>query len=148
MVAAIDPLLTFELGCKSEMTGDPMTEDVESFRARLDPDVRQTIDAIRLLVRRSQPRLTERIKWAAPSFAINDDDRITLGLERNGGVRVVLHRGAKPKTIDGFRFNDPAGLAKWAAPDRGIVVFQNCAEVDAKEAVFIDLCSRWIDATS
>ncbi len=122
-------------------------DDVESFRARLDPDVRETVDAIRALVHEGAPGLIERIKWNAPSFAAGDDDRITLGLERKGGVRVVLHRGAKPKSVESFRFDDPAKLAKWAAPDRGIVIFQDRNAVATREADFIDLCRRWIETT-
>jgi hypothetical protein len=125
-----------------------MIDDVESFRAVLDPDVLQTVDAVRSLVRQSHPGLTERIKWNAPSFALGDEDRITLGLERNGGIRVVLHRGVKKQAVEGFSFNDPAGLAKWPASDRGVVIFQSKTDVAMRASAFTDLCSRWLEATS
>ncbi|RZJ84235.1 MAG: DUF1801 domain-containing protein, partial [Brevundimonas sp.] len=81
-------------------------------------------EAIQPLTRRlreialaAAPDVTEYIKWNAPSFCVDGDDRITLGLERSGAVRVVLHRGAKAKDAAGFVFDDPMKLARWAAPD-------------------------------
>ena len=93
------------------------------------------------------PDVTEHIKWNAPSFCVAGDDRITLGLERSGAVRVVLHRGARTQDAAGFSFDDPAKLARWAAPDRGVVVFKDAAALDAVAEPFADLCRRWLAAT-
>jgi hypothetical protein len=124
-----------------------MAGDVESFRDGLDVQTLDIVDALRAIISSSHSGLTERIKWNAPSFAIGGDDRITLGLERTGGVRVVLHRGAKPKTLGGFSFDDRDGLARWPAPDRGVVMFQSKAEVEQRAEALRDLCSRWLAAT-
>lgn len=120
---------------------------VDAFRAALDPDTLATVDALRAIIAGAGEGLSERIKWNAPSFALADDDRITLGLERKGGVRVVFHRGAKVKDVAGFTFEDPAGLATWPAADRGVAVFKDRAEVEAKQAALRDLCARWLDRT-
>jgi hypothetical protein len=125
-----------------------MAADVESFRAGLDVRTLDTVDAIRAIVAASRSDLTEHIKWNAPSFAIGGDDRITLGLERKGGVRVVMHRGAKPQSLGGFSFDDRHGLARWPEPDRGILVFRDKADVEKRAEAFRDLCSRWLEATS
>ena len=124
-----------------------MAADVDTFRATLNARTLDTIDTIRGIIATSHSGLTERIKWNAPSFAIAGNDRITLGLERNGGVRVVMHRGAKPQVLGGFSFDDKDRLARWPTPDRGIVVFQDKAEVEERAEAFRDLCSRWIAAT-
>jgi len=121
---------------------------VEAFREGLDHDTRAMIDALRAIVAGAGPALTERIKWNAPSFAIGDDDRITLGLERKGGARLVLHRGAKPKDAAGFTFEDPAKLAKWPAPDRGVILFKDRAAIESRQEALADLCRRWVDQTS
>jgi len=124
---------------------------IETFRDSLDADTLATVDALREAVITACPDLVERLKWNAPSFALasagDDDDRITLGLERKGGVRVVFHRGAKVKDTTGFAFGDSAKLAKWPAVDRGVVVFADVAAVAAKLAAFSDLCARWVAAT-
>lgn len=93
------------------------------FRKYLDEATLATVDLLRSLIRDAHPQLVERIRSNAPSFALDEEDRITLGLERKGGVRVVLHRGAKRKDTAGFHFSDPAGLAMWPAADRGVVIF-------------------------
>lgn len=121
---------------------------VDAFRAGLTPDLLATVDALRAIVAAAHPDLAERIKWNAPSFAIGDDDRLTLGLERKGGVRLVLHRGVKAKDAAGFVFGDPDGLATWPAVDRGIARFSDAADVAAKRDALLDLCARWIAATT
>jgi len=125
-----------------------MDGDVERFRAALAVDTLGTVDAIRAIVSASHSGLTEGIKWNAPNFALGGNDRITLGLERGGGVRVVLHRGAKPQPLDGFSFNDGDGLAKWPSPDRGVVIFANKADVERRAGLLRGLCSRWLAITN
>lgn len=127
--------------------GANMTADVDVFRAGLDGHTRETVDAIRAIILSSNDALTEGMKWNAPSFAHGGDDRITLGLERKGGVPVVVHRGAKPRSLDGFSFTDFAGLARWPSPDRGITVYDK-ADLERRADDLRDLCSRWIAATT
>lgn len=121
---------------------------VEEFRQGLDRDSLVIVDTLRKIISGSNANLEEGIKWNAPSFTLAGDDRITLGLERKGGVRVVFHRGAKAKDATHFKFNDTARLARWPAPDRGIAVFKNAAEVEAKRGVLRELCQRWLEATT
>lgn len=121
---------------------------IDAFRRSLDPDSLILVDVLRRAIAEARPGLSERIKWNAPSFAIGDDDRITLGLERKGGVRVVLHRGAKVKDASGFRFEDPDGLAQWPTPDRGVIVFRDASALEAVLPAFRTLCARWVAATA
>lgn len=106
------------------------------------------IDALREIVLASHAGLNETLKWNAPSYAVGGEDRITLGVERKGGVRLVLHRGAKSKDVSTFSFQDSAQLAKWPAPDRGIVTFANQAAIEASKPALSDLCRRWIEQTA
>jgi hypothetical protein len=123
-----------------------MPDPVAAWLEGLDAQPRAMIDALREIAAMN-PSLTERIKWNAPSFAIGDEDRVTLGVERKGGVRLVLHRGVKPKDAAGFAFADPDRLAQWPAPDRGVIRFSDLAEIEAKRGALTDLCRRWIAAT-
>jgi hypothetical protein len=91
--------------------------------------------------------LTEEIKWNAPSFAYEGRDRVTLGLDRKGGYRIVLHRGAKVLDADGFSFIDDTGLASWPAPDRGVIALKDRARIDSASGDITRLISRWIAAT-
>lgn len=117
---------------------------VDEFRGNLTEEVRQTVDLLREIIATAHDDLSERIKWNAPSFAIGEEDLITLGLEKNGGVRVVLHRGAKRKDVTGFRFDDTTGLARWPAADRGVVVFQDRSAVEQRRDALHQLCVRWV----
>ncbi len=63
-------------------------------------------------------------------------------------MRVVLHRGARVKDATDFTFDDPTGLARWAAPDRGIVLFADLAAVEAGADGLFDLCWRWLERTA
>ena len=121
---------------------------VESYRATLAPDILAAVDRLRALAVAAHPGLTEQIKWNAPSFALAGEDRITLGVAPRGGVRVVLHRGAKATDAADFRFDDPDRLAAWPAPDRGVLTFRDDGEIAAKSAAVQDLFARWLAATA
>ena len=110
--------------------------------------MRATVDALRAIIAASNPELTERIKWNAPSFALADDDRITLGIATKGAVRVVLHRGAAVKDAGDFRFDDPGGLAEWRTADRGVMTFANADEVEMRREALQSLFARWLEATA
>ena len=117
---------------------------VEEFRAGLAPEDLAIVDRLRTLASSAAAGLEERIKWNAPSFALGDVDRITLGLERKGGVRVVLHRGAKSKPTAGFAFEAPGDLVRWPAPDRGVMTFSQASEIDRRKADIGDIFRRWL----
>ena len=121
--------------------------EVERWRSQCDSVVLPAIDALRALILRAGDGVTESIKWNAPSFAQHGRDRITLGIERKGGVRAVLHRGAA-KTDDDFHFNDPDNLAQWPASDRGILTFADEKAIAANETRIAALFRRWLEATS
>ena len=118
---------------------------VDDYRDGLAPGQRETVDRLRALAAASAPGLVERIKWNAPSFAKDDVDRITLGVQRNGDIRAVMHRGARAKTPEGFSFPAPDGLVTWAAPDRGVLLFSSADQVEQREDEISDLFRRWME---
>lgn len=124
-----------------------MVQGVEALVAALPEPSRTAMDALRRLVAASHPDVGEHVKWNGPSFVIDGDDRISLGVAKGGAVRAVLHRGAKVKPTEGFIFEDETGLVKWAAADRGVVTFTDAAEIEAASDSFKALCRRWLDAT-
>ena len=111
------------------------------------PEVRRGVELLRAAVLAVEAPWSEMIKWNAPSFALQGEDRVTLGVERNGGWRLVLHRGAATK-VDGFAFEDASGLARWPSPDRGVIRFGTPTEVESNSAALTDLVRRWIAATA
>ena len=120
---------------------------VEAWLEAQAPDTRSAVERLRILVLGGGEGVTEHIKWNGPSFCIDGDDRITVGLAPKGGVRAILHRGVKVKDATGFVFPDETGLIRWAAPDRGVVVFADEAAIAANADAFADICRRWLAAT-
>ncbi|WP_020398362.1 DUF1801 domain-containing protein [Kordiimonas gwangyangensis] len=120
---------------------------VDAFMAKLEHPRKAEIEELRAMLLALNPDITEQVKWNAPSFCVDGDDRITLRIQPKGQVQVILHRGAKAKTPADFAFEDTDGIAKWAALDRGIVDFRDRADFDARKEAFRQLATRWIDAT-
>lgn len=123
-----------------------MGNAVETWLDSLSPDERDGIERLRLIVHAAAPDMVETIKWNAPSFADGDQDRVTLGIERKGGWRMVLHRGAAPQDSTGFRFDDPDRLARWPTGDRGVVTLGSVDEIAPRQTGLEDLVRRWIAA--
>lgn len=120
---------------------------VEAYRQALTGDQRRVVDGLRALAAASADGVTEHIKWNAPSFCIDGDDRITLGVSPAGVPRVVLHRGVRAKDTAGFAFDDPAGLIAWQAPDRGVMHFAAPDDLEKHECAVGDIFARWMEAT-
>jgi len=120
---------------------------VDAFMEALDHPRKGDVEEVRRLILSADAGITEQVKWNAPSFCIGGDDRITLRLQPRNQVQVIFHRGAKAKSAEGFTFADPDKLAKWMAPDRGMVDFKESADLSARKAAFLDMVRRWIAAT-
>ncbi len=123
-------------------------QTIDAFRSALSAETLATMDGIRQIILGCRDDLEETIKWNGPNFSLNGHDRITLGLNRNGRVRVVFHRGAKATDNEGFRFDDPAGLAEWPAPDRGVAEFEDLEAVEANRGALAELAKRWLALTT
>jgi hypothetical protein len=70
-------------------------EQVAEFLNRLQHPFKSEIEEVRRIILDSVPELTERIKWNAPSFCLNNEDRITFQLQGKGFFRLIFHSGAK-----------------------------------------------------
>lgn len=125
------------------MAKQPVT--VEQFMATLDHPRKAEIDALRRIILAADPAITEQVKWNAPSFCYAGDDRVTFRLHPPQKVQLIFHRGAKAKDSAGFRFEDPTGLLRWAAPDRAVLAI---ADVADRHEALTDLVVRWMRETS
>lgn len=123
-----------------------MTNDAATFLHTLNHARTEEIEAVRAIIMSAKRDITERIKWNAPSYCHEGDDRITFRLQPGDRVQLIFHRGAK-KRNDTFTFDDVSGLIEWAAPDRGIVTFRSLEEVHEKSAALKALVEQWLDAT-
>ena len=113
--------------------------------ADLQHPLKAGLEQLRSAILASNEQITEHLKWNAPSFCYDGVDRATFRLQPGDRLQLVLHRGAKVRddTAD-FRFEDTSGLLEWLAPDRAVVTFRDLPDVEAREAVVVDLVNRWV----
>jgi hypothetical protein len=110
----------------------------------LNHPLKAGIESARQLVLSADPRLRERIKWNAPSFALTDD-LVTFNLRSPETLQIIMHTGAKKlATPLAITVADPAGLLRRLAPDRGIITFSSPEEIESKSAALVDLVRQWI----
>ncbi|MGG3573024.1 DUF1801 domain-containing protein [Bacillus gobiensis] len=94
-------------------------------------------------------KITEHIKWNAPSFRVENEDRVTFNLHGKGFFRLIFHCGAKVKNSSDTEplFVDTSGILEWVTGDRAIVKFTDNNEVKAKEKKLKEVITKWIDMT-
>ncbi len=118
---------------------------VEEFLTNLDHPRVDDIRRVRAGLLADDAELGERIKWNAPSFGHDGDDRVTFRLQPRDRFELVFHRGVH-KRDDPFSFDDPDQLITWATSDRGTTVVPD-ALTDDDEARLVALAHRWLQAT-
>ena len=123
----------------------PRSPEVDRFMAQLDHPLKAGVEHLRDAILASDPEIAEHVKWKAPSFCREGEDRITFQLRRPDRIQLVFHRGAKVRADAGsFTFDDPTGLLRWATTDRAVVTFGDLAEVEARTGELRDLVGRWV----
>ncbi len=103
------------------------------------------IRRIRTRLLAGDAELGERIKWNAPSFGHDGEDRVTFRLQPGDRFEIVFHRGVR-KRDDPFSFDDPDHLITWATNDRGTTVVPAVMS-DDNEARLLELAHQWLQAT-
>jgi hypothetical protein len=123
----------------------PRGTSVDAFLATLDHPLKRAVERLRSAILASNDRISEQVKWNAPSFVYEGVDRATFRLQPGNRLELILHRGAKTRDdVADFRFADASGLAEWLAPDRAVVRFRDDADAEAKQAAVVDLVNRWV----
>lgn len=122
-------------------------QTVEQFLRELEHPRKAEIEDVRALILGAHPGVTEHVKWNAPSFCFEGEDRVTMKLQPRDCLQLVFHRGAKVKASDGFTFEDPSGLLEWVAADRALVTLQDRAALEAQAPALAAVVSRWLQAT-
>jgi hypothetical protein len=124
------------------------SDKVATFMLELTHDRKAEVKQLRIAILAPPLGLTEHIKWNAPSFCIDGDDRITFRLQPGDRLELIFHRGAKKRSDTAtFTFTDPSGLMKLLTPDRGVVVLANAAATAHHMPEILHLVEAWVTAT-
>jgi hypothetical protein len=111
----------------------------------LNHPLKEGVELLRAAILDSNERITEHIKWKAPSFCYGGEDRVTFRLYPEDRVQLVFHRGAKVKSDAGdFVFDDGTGLLRWVANDRAVVGLRDVKDAEAKQPALVNVVNRWV----
>lgn len=93
-------------------------EEVTSFLDNLNHPLRNEIERIRQIILISNPKLSENIKWNAPNYSYDGEDRITMRIQPPKQIQIIFHRGAKVLEQPKNRLiNDESKLLVWKTND-------------------------------
>ena len=124
------------------------TDQVEEYLNKLEHEHKEEIKEIRNIILSVNAVIYEQIKWNAPSFVFEGEDRITFNLRDKKFIRLIFHCGPKVKDIDMKRLiNDETGIVEWVSNNRAIVKFYDMNDVKAKESSLKEIVAKWIDVT-
>jgi hypothetical protein len=124
------------------------TPEIDAFLRELNHPLRAEMERVRSIILAANPEITEHIKWKAPSFRFDGEDRVTFNLRAKDGIQLVFHRGAKVKAAKGFEFKDATGLMEWVAADRALVKFKDMQDVKSKKAALTEVVKKWFEANA
>lgn len=120
---------------------------VDAYLQALEHPRKAEIEQLRRAILESDELIGESVKWNAPNFVFDGEDRVTFRLQPKDHVQLILHRGAKVRDdVQDFRFADPDGLVDWATPDRGVVTVADADDLQARAGAIVELVRRWVRA--
>lgn len=100
--------------------------DLATYMQTLDHPLKPQIEQLREILKNADERLSERIKWNAPSYHLDGVDIVTFGplMRKKDEILLVFHH---PKIVE-----IASDILEGQFKDRRLVTLHNQAEVDAK----------------
>ena len=131
-------------GKNKKLTGPAQ---VAEFMNNLEHPFKEEIEEVRNIILSTDERITERIKWNAPSFCYDGEDRIAFNLHGKGFIRLVFHCGAKAKdrNTNKLLIEDTSGILEWKEVDRAMIHFTNKNDIKAKEEQLREIITKWLE---
>jgi hypothetical protein len=126
-------------------------KSVEEFLNDLDSDKRLQVDTLRDLILKSETQLEEHIKWNAPSYVLDGEDRITFNLmNKQGVVKLVIHMGAtrKENKKGSPVMRDESGLIEWSSDIRGMITFHTIENINSNLNPLKKIIKDWLSIPS
>jgi uncharacterized protein YdhG (YjbR/CyaY superfamily) len=134
-------------GTVRRVASDP---EVAAFIRAIDHPMKKEMEGLRRLILGASPKVTEGIKWNAPSFRTTEwfATMNVTGRSSPACLRIILHLGAKPKpdALKRLKIADSSGLLEWLGKDRGMVTFRDGKDFKAKSAAMKAIVKQWVKA--
>ena len=112
------------------------TEKVTAFINELDNPLKAEINAVREIILNASDKISEDIKWSAPSFAYKDN-MATFNPRAKKFVNLTFHKGA---LID-----DTTGLLEGDKKEARVARFNDMEDVLRKKEALTSVVRKWID---
>ena len=103
------------------------TEQVTAYMQVLEHPLKAEIEALRSIIKETDVRISERIKWKAPSYYCKEDF-LTFNHRMQDKVHLIFHNDAIPKVSSAILEGD--------YKDRRMVYFKDMNEILAKKSAF------------
>lgn len=99
-------------------------EKVEAYMAQLEHPLKPEIEMVREIIKKANPKISERIKWNAPSYYYKQD-LVTFNLRAQQHVHLVFHH---PHIVD-----ITSVLLEGDYKDRRMIYFKSTAAVQSNQ---------------
>lgn len=113
----------------------------------LDSDKRMQITVLRQVIVSVDPTIREHIKWNAPSYVLDGEDRVTFNvMNKEGVVKLVLHMGAtrKENKTGSPVLVEENEIIEWNSDIRGTISFKNMEDVTSNKAALSSVIKKWL----
>lgn len=119
--------------------------EVDLFLDNLNHPRRKEIDALRNIILNSLDGIIENIKWNAPNYIYDNEDRITMRIMPTKYCQLIFHCGAKVITQPKEKLIvDPAKLLIWKDNSRAVADFKSIEDILSNENVITQLILNWL----
>lgn len=112
------------------------TEKVTAFIEQLDNPLKEEIKVVREIILSASDKITEDIKWSAPSFAYKDN-MATFNPRAKKFVNLTFHKGAL--------IGDTTGLLQGDQKEARVARFNDMADVESKREALQTVVRKWIE---
>ena len=99
-------------------------EKVAEYMRQLNHPLQAEMEAVRTIIKSANSKISERIKWAAPSYYFGKSDLITFNHRAQDRIHLVFHHPAIVLI--------PSELLEGAYKDRRMAYFYSMEDVEAK----------------
>lgn len=120
---------------------------LDAFYAHQTGDTKAQVDALRQVILSAEPRLAETLKWNAPNFVFEGEDRLTVNvMNKEGKVKLIFHMGAVKKEDKKALpvMADTTGLIVWNSDIRGTITFDSLQHVHQVREQLTALVHDWL----
>jgi len=124
------------------------SKEVTEFLNDLNHPFRNEIEELRDCILASDKNLIENIKWNAPNYSFENEDRITMRIQPiTTKVQLIFHRGAKKHEQPKERLiANKSKMLLWKENDRAIITFKNKQDIENGKAELEKIISEWLTA--